>query len=195
FIGSYRKQRHYLSPVMRDCLGNDFLVLWAIENNRSGSLARMCVSGRNCFFLLDHLVRLGEQVHRDCQTDLFCRPEIDDEFKLRCLLYGQISRFDAFQNLVHIVGGCPVQLNEVHPVGHETSFIDKLLLEVNRREAVFAGKLDDPLSFGEITGTGDRYKRPPPASALRFETRSLNLWRQVESRSPPILASMPELLP
>ena len=37
----------------------------------------------------------------------------------------------------------------VLPVGHEAARIDKLLLEVNSRQAVRAGKLDDPLSFGE----------------------------------------------
>ena len=37
----------------------------------------------------------------------------------------------------------------VRPVGHESALVDKLLLEVNRRQTVFAGKLDDSLSFGE----------------------------------------------
>ena len=47
----------------------------------------------------------------------------------------------------------------VHPVKHEPTFIDKLLLEVNRREAVFTGKLDDPLSFGEKLAIGGCHNR------------------------------------
>jgi hypothetical protein len=38
-------------------------------------------------------------------TDLFCRLEVDDEFKLRRLLYRQIGRFRSLENLVYVVGG------------------------------------------------------------------------------------------
>jgi len=41
-----------------------------------------------------------------------------------------------------VVGSLAEQVIEVCPVGHETAFIDKLLLEVNSRQPVFAGKLD-----------------------------------------------------
>ena len=41
----------------------------------------------------------------------------------------------------------PIEVIIVGPVGHQAAFIDKLLLEVNCREAVFDGKLDNPLSF------------------------------------------------
>jgi hypothetical protein len=57
------------------------------------------------------------------------------------------------------MGGSAEQINVVCPIGHKAAFIDKLLLEVNSREAVFAGKLDDPLSFRENAGTGDRHNR------------------------------------
>ena len=98
---------------------------------------------------LDHLDSPARARGRNCQTDLFCRFEVDDEFKLRCLLHRQISRFGAFQDLVHVNSRAPIEVIEVRPVGHETALIDILLLWVNSRQPVFAGKLDDPLSFGE----------------------------------------------
>ena len=64
---------------------------------------------------------------------------------------GKISRFGTFQNLVHVNGGTAKKVSVVGPIRHETALIDKLPLEVNSWQPVFAGKLDDPLSFGEKT--------------------------------------------
>ena len=72
---------------------------------------------------------------------------------------GKISRFGAFQNLVHVLSGARIQVIGVLPVGHETALIDKLLLEVNSRQAVLVGKLDDPLSFGEKAASSGRHNR------------------------------------
>jgi hypothetical protein len=47
------------------------------------------------------------------------------------------------------VGGLVEQVSGVHPVGHEAALVNKFLLWVDSRQPVFAGKLDDPLSFGE----------------------------------------------
>src|SRR5215831_9665566 len=100
-------------------------------------------------FLLDHLIRPCEKLWRKCQPDLFCCLKINDELKLRCLLYGQISRFGTFQDLVHVNRRTPIKVNVVRAVGHETALVDELPLKVNRRQAVFAGQLHEPLSCGE----------------------------------------------
>src|SRR5919108_5480793 len=81
--------------------------------------------------LLDDLIRLLEHADRNCQTDLFGSLEINDEFKLRRLLHRQISRFGTFQNLVHVTSRTPIEVSAVYPVGHETAFIDILLLWVD----------------------------------------------------------------
>src|SRR4030095_5572028 len=47
----------------------------------------------------------------------------------------------SLQNLVHKSDRAPVEVIEVRPVGHEAALIDKLLLEINTRQAVFVGKL------------------------------------------------------
>ena len=107
--------------------------------------------------LLNHLIRPREQVRRKCQADLFRCLQVDHELKLRCLLHRQISRFATFQDLVDVNNRAPKEVTEVRPVGHKTAFIDKLLLEVNSRQPVFDGKLDDPLSFGEKGATCGRF--------------------------------------
>ena len=108
---------------------------------------------------LNHLIRPREQFRRECQSDLLRRLQVDDELKLRRLLHRQISRFGAFQDLVHVNSRAPIEVIVVRPVGHEAALIDKLLLEVNSRQPVFAGKLDDPLSFGEKGASGGRHNR------------------------------------
>src|SRR5262245_58113562 len=109
--------------------------------------------------LIDYLRRLEEQRLRDCEADRLGRFEVDDEFKLRRLLHWQISRRGAFQNLVHVDSRAPKQVNIVHPIGHQTALINKLLLEINGRHSILVSKLDDPLSFGEKGANGSRHNR------------------------------------
>src|SRR4029434_2450949 len=85
--------------------------------------------------------------------------KIDDEFKLRRLLHRQIGRFGAFEYLIHVNSRTAIEVLEVCPIGHEPALIDKLLLEVDSRQPVFTGKLDDPLSFGEKGASSERHNR------------------------------------
>src|SRR5205814_9638079 len=112
-----------------------------------------------CLISSKHLIRSREQVDWNWQTNLFCRFKVNDEFKLRRLLHRQISRFGTFQDLVYVNSRAPIEVIVVRSVEHETALIDKFFLEVNGRQPVFAGKLDDSLSFGEKAGTGGRHNR------------------------------------
>ena len=62
---------------------------------------------------LDHFVRSRQHVRRNRQADLLGGFEIDDELELRRLLHGQVGGLGAFQNLVHVSGGAPVQVGDV----------------------------------------------------------------------------------
>src|SRR5438309_5982077 len=104
-------------------------------------------------------IRPLEHADWNRQTDLFCRLKVNDKFKLRCLLHRQISRFGTFQDLVDVHSRASVEVIEVSPVGHETAGFHKVILWVNGWQAVFDGKLDDPLSFGEEGKRGGRHNR------------------------------------
>jgi hypothetical protein len=106
-----------------------------------------------------HFIGSLEHAVRNCQTNLFCRLKVYDEFKLGCLLHRQISWFGTFQDCVNVNGRAPKEVVEVRPVGHQTALIDKLLLWVNNWQVIFAGKLDDPLSFGEKGASTGRHNR------------------------------------
>src|SRR5262249_39743778 len=57
--------------------------------------------------LSDHLLRLKEGNRGGGQVERLCRLEIDDQVKLHGLLYRQVARLGAFENLVHEDGGAP----------------------------------------------------------------------------------------
>src|SRR5215813_15012913 len=101
----------------------------------------MCVRKGNVS-LLYHLIRLGEQVHRNCQTNQLCRLKVNDQLKLCRLLYWQIGRLRSLENLVDVAGSLAVLVIVIHPVRHEATIGDKLLLEINSGESIFAGELD-----------------------------------------------------
>src|SRR5262245_37158216 len=92
-------------------------------------------------------------------ADLFCCLQVNDELKLRRLLYGKIGWLGSLEDLVYVVGGFPEQIIEVRAIRHKPALIDELLLEINSRQSVFRGKLDDPLSFGEKRRGGHRHNR------------------------------------
>ena len=59
---------------------------------------------------LDNLVRAQAQRGRDREAQGIGGPEIDQELELRGLFDGEVSRFRAFQDLVHVRSGAPVQI-------------------------------------------------------------------------------------
>ena len=63
----------------------------------------------------DHLICPRQHVRRNRQADLLCGFEIDDEIEFRRLLDRKIGGFSAFQDLVDIHGGAPVQVEKVVP--------------------------------------------------------------------------------
>src|SRR5262249_36956588 len=74
-------------------------------------------------FSLDHLVRSRQHVRRNRQADLLRCLQVDHKLKLSCLLYRQVSRFGAFQDLVDVVGRTPVTVRGVRVVGHESTSV------------------------------------------------------------------------
>jgi hypothetical protein len=88
--------------------------------------------------LPDYLVRPHQHVRRYRQADLFRRLQIDDELERLWLLHGEISRFSASQNLVHIRSSAPEQVGSVRAIVHEAAGFHIVCLWINRREPVLS---------------------------------------------------------
>ena len=73
--------------------------LWLALNRKIGNLKS-----------LDDSVCPCQDVRRNRQADLLGSFEIDDELELLRLLDRKVSRLSAFQNLIHVSGGTPVQV-------------------------------------------------------------------------------------
>src|SRR3972149_4444844 len=68
---------------------------------------------------LDHLVGADEDGRREGEPQGLGGLHIDHQFEARGLLHGQVRWLGAFQDLVHVGGGAPVEVGELWRVGHE----------------------------------------------------------------------------
>src|SRR5262245_11404389 len=69
----------------------------------------------------DHLVSAGEECRRDFEAERPRCSQIDDKLEPRSLLDGQISRFRAFENLVHEDSSPTPNVGKVYPVCGEAA--------------------------------------------------------------------------
>jgi hypothetical protein len=93
----------------------------------------------------DHLVRPEQHRLRDHKTDLLGGFKIDHQLELRGLLDWQLRWIGAFQDLINISGGAPVQVHKVRCIGYETPGLDELARWVDRREPTLCRQLHKTL--------------------------------------------------
>src|SRR5215468_5220614 len=86
---------------------------------------------RLCSF--DHPIRSSQHVGRNRQADLLGGFQIDDKFKLRRLLNGQICGLGSLKNLVYKNGGAPEEFGLVSSVGHQAIALNKISSSAYRR--------------------------------------------------------------
>src|SRR5262244_657557 len=99
--------------------------------------------------LLDHLIGSGEERRRDCEPEGFGGLEVDDELEYGRLLDGEICRFRALQDLVHVASGAPGLLEEVRYIGHQTTLTSVVLVLEHRREPELNRRVQDPPAVKE----------------------------------------------
>src|SRR6266481_9808943 len=68
------------------------------------------------FSWIDHLIRPLEERLRDRQAEGLGGLEVDQEFKLRGLLDGQVARFGAVKDSIHIGGGPTGLIGNAGPI-------------------------------------------------------------------------------
>ena len=101
-----------------------------------GIVSPICFAILGTISIPDHLIRPLKDSVWNCQPYLFGRLEVNDEFKLRCLLYGRSAGLAPFKILFHVNHRAPIEVDIVHPVRHQAALIDELPLEVNSRQQV-----------------------------------------------------------
>src|SRR5262245_33404844 len=89
---------------------------------------------------LEHFIRSRQHIGRNREADLLGGFEIDDELKLRRLLYRKIGRLGAFEDLVHVSGGAAVRVNIAQAIGHEPPRCHFFCPFIYRREPALYSK-------------------------------------------------------
>ena len=88
----------------------------------------------------DHLVGAGKHGGWYLEAERFRGPDVDDKFEPRGLLDGQVSRFCAFENLVH-KNSCPTpNVRKIYSVCCEASSF-AIFPESHARQAISYRKL------------------------------------------------------
>src|SRR5215813_10679813 len=102
---------------------------------------------------LDDFVRALQQRRGDREAKGLRSLEVDDQLELGGLLDWQVGGFRAFQDLVHVQGGTPVQIGETRAVTHEAPDFDVLSLAIDRGQAAFARQLCEASAVRREEGT------------------------------------------
>src|SRR5215471_2739048 len=84
--------------------------------------------------LLDHLIRSRQDIWRNRETDLLGGFQVNDQLKPLWLLYREIGRLRAFENLVDIRGSASEQVGNARAIGHKPPVFHKFWITVYRRE-------------------------------------------------------------
>ncbi len=84
---------------------------------------------------LDYLIGTSEQGRRHFDAERLGGRQVDDEIELDRLLDRQVGRLCPAQDLIDIVAGAPVKIQEVRSIGHQTAGFGELPKTVHRRQS------------------------------------------------------------
>src|SRR5262249_52519548 len=93
--------------------------------------------------LPDHIVRLVEEDWGDRQAQSLSSLEVNDQLELHGLLYRQVGRLGAFENLVHIDSSAFEECRMIWSIAHEPARLRKQYVGGDRWQLVLQGELRD----------------------------------------------------
>src|SRR5262245_9245531 len=98
--------------------------------------------------LFDHLVGAGEQRRGYVEAERPRRPQVDDKLEPRGLLDGQISRFRAFENLVHEGSSPTPNVGKVYSICGEAARF-AIFPETDARQPISCRKFCNAFGIGD----------------------------------------------
>src|SRR5262245_1568582 len=109
--------------------------------------------------LSDHLIRLEEERRRDSEVEGLGGLEIDDQLEFRGLLYGQVSRLGAFEDLIDKSCGTLVMVRQAWPIAYKATGLCKTLLAGHRGEPLLNCHRCDSPALRPVEGIGFHQQR------------------------------------
>ena len=86
--------------------------------------------------LFDHLIGSSKQLGINVEAERLGSFQVNHQIVLRWCLHRHVLWFLAPENAIDIRRRLPKLVNEVSPVGHETTVINEVAREINRRQSV-----------------------------------------------------------
>ena len=134
------------------------------------------LSTRYSALSFDNPVRPRQHIWWNRQADLLGGFQIDHQLELRRLLHGEIRGLGAFEDLVHIRGGAPIQIGNARRITHKPANVQKFWRVIYRWEPALYCKVRGLFSV-RIKDRALQHEDAISMPLVRFSKRSLNILR------------------
>src|SRR5262249_36171334 len=118
---------------------------------------------------LNHLVGAGKQRLGNREAEGLGALEVDHQLELGGLLYRQIGRLGALQDLVDEHRRAPPYVVDVRPIGEQPARLDVLSEDIHRWEPALGRKFCEPLRVREKDAGRRNEKRAGPRADRRSQ--------------------------
>src|ERR1700753_1149972 len=114
-VGSASAPKISYSGGVRAGIAHSYFIYLVIN------ISDLCGQARTPCDLLDDAVGPRQYARRDVDAELFCRLEVDDQFKPGGLHHGQIGRLFALQDTRDVESGLMPGIRKIRPVTEKAS--------------------------------------------------------------------------
>jgi hypothetical protein len=128
--------------------------------------------------LFDDLVGADKQGRWYIEAKGLSGLKIDYQLKFRWCLYWQIGWLRTTENAINVCSCAAKQIQKVHAIEGESSFVDEVTKRVNRRKAITCSQLNDQSAIDNAPCLGSDHKASSRFDRKRIDTR-LNIRRAI----------------